>query len=90
MGSKVTNAHFQKSVHVRHTHTAMPAAQGSMLFLSPTCVVRRGVCMGSPDSQLMLLTSEMKCNACFGIRQLMSQTIHVQLPERAESQNMRC
>lgn len=73
MGSKVTNVHLQESVHVRHTHTAMPAASGSMLALSTICAVRSGVCMGSSDSQFMLLTSKVKCNACFGIRQLMSQ-----------------
>lgn len=72
MGSKVPNAHFQRSVNVRHTHPAMPAARGSVLLHSTACAVS-GVCMGSPDSQLTLLTSEVKCNACSGIRQFMSQ-----------------
>lgn len=51
----------------------MPAAWGSVLFLSTTCVVRSGICMGSPDSQFMLLTCDVKCDTCFGIRQFMSQ-----------------
>lgn len=73
MGSKVTNAHLQRSVHARHTHTAMQAARGSVFFLSTTCAVRSGACMGSPDSQFMLLTSKVKCNTCFGTGQFMSQ-----------------
>lgn len=87
MGSKVTNAHLQKSVHVRHPHTAMPAAWGSLLFLSTTCVVRSGICLVPPDSQLMLLTSKVKCDASFGIRQFMSQKPF--MPDGQEEQKAR-